>query len=462
MNAHRLDPSILRAYDIRGVFEDTLCTDDAKAIGLAFIAMQIERGHGDVVAVGRDGRLSSPELGGALVDGLRRGGARVVDIGCGPTPMLYFAAGEMKAGGGIQVTGSHNPPRHNGFKMIMGGRPFFGDDIADLGGLAGAGARERPGGAHEERDVEGDYVKRLARDARTDGITAVWDCGNGAAGRVMERLADRLEGAHTVMFAEIDGTFPNHHPNPVDEGTLGSLRREVERRRADLGIAFDGDGDRIGVIDARGRQVPGDLLTAYLAGDIAARHPGRPIVLDVKSSQLAATLIERAGAKVDMWKTGHSHMKRRMRDLGAPLAGEMSGHVFIADDYYGFDDAIYAGVRLITQMTQTDRSITAFMDTLPEQHATPELRIACDDAVKFEVMQRVRAHVMATRAPGDVNDIDGVRVSTPKGWWLLRASNTEAVIVGRAEASSQEGLAELKGDMRTGLILAGVENLFIF
>ena len=456
MSAHRLDPSILRAYDIRGVFEETLCTDDARAIGLAFISMQIERGHGDVVAVGRDGRLSSPELGDALVDGLRRGGARVVDIGCGPTPMLYFAAGEMKAGGGIQVTGSHNPPRHNGFKMMMDGRPFFGDEIVALGGLAGAGARERPGGAREERDVEGDYVERLARDARANGITAVWDCGNGAAGRVMERLADRLEGAHTVMFAEIDGTFPNHHPNPVDEGTLGSLRREVEKRRADLGIAFDGDGDRIGVIDARGRQVPGDLLTAYLAGDIAARHPGRPIVLDVKSSQLAATLIEGAGAPVDIWKTGHSHMKQRMRELGAPLAGEMSGHVFIADDYYGFDDAIYAGVRLITQMARTGCSITAFMDALPEQHATPEIRIACDDAAKFEVMQRVCAHVMATRAPGDVNDIDGVRVRTSLGWWLLRASNTEAVIVGRAEASSREGLVELKSEMRDGLAAAGI------
>ena len=457
MSAHRFHPTILRAYDIRGIFEDTLTTADAFAIGLSFISVQTQRGLGRQVAVGRDGRLSSPALAGALVDGLVAGGAHVSDIGCGPTPMLYFAAHELECGGAIQVTGSHNPPTHNGFKMVMGGLSFFGADIEELGRVSAAGPGRADGGTVAPRDIEGAYVDRLAAGADAAGLSVIWDCGNGASGPATEQLVARLDGTHKVLFPEIDGTFPNHHPNPVDPETLDILRAEVAAAGADLGIGFDGDGDRIGIVDAKGRQVPGDLLTAFLAQDVAARHPGAPILLDVKSSETALRLVEAAGGSGQIWKTGHSHMKKRMKELQAPLAGEMSGHVFIADNYLGFDDAIYAAVRVITQMVKGGQSITAFMDSLPEQHATPELRIDCPDTVKFGAMEKIQAHVLSEYDAGDVNSIDGVRVRCGDGWWLIRASNTEAALVARAEAADPAALDRLLGDIEATLSAAGLD-----
>ena len=457
MSGHVFDPTILRAYDIRGIFEQTLTRDDAFAIGVTFAATQQERGLGAGVAVGRDGRLSSPALSAALIDGLCAGGAEVVDIGCGPTPMLYFAAQEIGTPGAIQVTGSHNPPTHNGFKMVMGGQSFFGEDIQRLGAASAAGVARRSGGTVRETDIQPAYLDRIASGARAAGLTVVWDCGNGASGPVTEALVDRLGGRHSVMFPDIDGTFPNHHPNPVDPETLDLLRAEVARNGADLGIGFDGDGDRIGVIDATGRQVPGDFLTAYLAQDIAARHAGAPIILDVKSSEAALRLIDASGGDAQLWKTGHSHMKKRMKEISAPLAGEMSGHIFIGDGYLGFDDAIYAAIRVITQMVDTGQSITAFMDSLPEQHATPELRIECPDTLKFDTMSRIHSHVRETNDADDVNVIDGVRVRADGGWWLVRASNTEAALVARAEAASQSALDALLTQLESSLAAAGLE-----
>ena len=457
MNGHVFDPTILRAYDIRGIFEQTLTRDDAFAVGLTFAVTQQQRGLGAAVAVGRDGRLSSPALAAALIDGLCAGGAEIIDIGCGPTPMLYFAAQELGTPGAIQVTGSHNPPTHNGFKMVMGGQSFFGEDIQKLGAASAAGASRRSGGTVRETDIQPAYLDRISAGARGASLTVVWDCGNGASGPVTKALADRLEGHHSVMFPEIDGAFPNHHPNPVDPETLDLLRTEVARAGADLGIGFDGDGDRIGVIDATGRQVPGDFLTAYLAQDIAARHTGAPVILDVKSSEAALRLIDASGGDAQLWKTGHSHMKKRMKEISAPLAGEMSGHIFIGDGYLGFDDAIYAGVRLITQMTETGQSITAFMDSLPQQHATPELRIDCPDTLKFDAMSRIHGHVLETGNADDVNVIDGVRVRAGGGWWLVRASNTEAALVARAEASSESELDLLLTRLEASLAAAGLD-----
>lgn len=457
MSAHRFHPTILRAYDIRGIFEDTLTTDDAFAIGLSFISIQKQRGLGNEVAVGRDGRLSSPVLAAALIDGLVAGGAQVSDIGCGPTPMLYFAAHELASGGAIQVTGSHNPPTHNGFKMVMGGLSFFGADIEELGRVSAAGPDRNDDGGVVTRDIEEAYVDRLAAGAVATGLSVIWDCGNGASGPATEKLVAHLDGTHKVLFPEIDGTFPNHHPNPVDPETLELLRAEVAAAGADLGIGFDGDGDRIGIIDGKGRQVPGDLLTAFLAKDVSARHPGAPILLDVKSSEAALRLVESAGADAQIWKTGHSHMKKRMKELEAPLAGEMSGHIFIADNYLGFDDAIYAAARVITQMVKGGQSITEFMDSLPEQHATPELRIDCPDTVKFDAMEKIRAHVLSGHDAKDVNSIDGVRVRSGDGWWLIRASNTEAALVARAEAAGRAALERLLGDIETTLAAAGLD-----
>ena len=456
MSGHIFDPTILRAYDIRGIFEQTLTRDDAFAIGLTFAVTQQEHGLGPAVAVGRDGRLSSPALAAALIEGLCAGGAEVIDIGCGPTPMLYFAAHELGTPGAIQVTGSHNPPTHNGFKMVMGGQSFFGEDIQRLGATSAAGVARRSGGSVRETDIQPAYLDRISAGARAAGLTVVWDCGNGASGPVTEALVDRLEGQHSVLFPDIDGTFPNHHPNPVDPETLDLLRAEVARANADLGIGFDGDGDRIGVIDATGRQVPGDFLTAYLAQDIAARHAGAPIILDVKSSEAALRLVDASGGDAQLWKTGHSHMKKRMKEISAPLAGEMSGHIFIGDGYLGFDDAIYAGVRLITQMVDSGQSITSFMDSLPEQHATPELRIDCPDTLKFDTMSRIHGHVLETNSADNVNVIDGVRVRAGGGWWLVRASNTEAALVARAEASSESELDSLLTQLEASLAAAGL------
>jgi len=457
MDHHIFDPTILRAYDIRGIYEQTLHDDDAFAIGLTFAVMQQERNLGSRIAVGRDGRLSSPALAARLVEGLQAGGAEVIDIGCGPTPMLYFAAFELDTGGAIQVTGSHNPPTHNGFKMVMGGQSFFGDDIVELGRASRDGVARRSGGTVTRQDIQPAYIDRLAASARATGLSVIWDCGNGASGPVTEALVGRLGGVHKVLFPEIDGTFPNHHPNPVDPETLDLLRAEVASAGADLGIGFDGDGDRIGVIDATGRQVPGDFLTAYLAQDIAARHKGAPIILDVKSSEAALRLIAESGGNAEIWKTGHSHMKRRMKDIGAPLAGEMSGHIFIKDGYLGFDDAIYAAIRVITQMVESGQSITAFMDSLPDQYATPELRIDCPDTQKFDTMNNIHSHVLTQRDERYVNAIDGVRVRTADGWWLVRASNTEAALVARAEAGSSDGLGRLVDEIQTTLKAAGLD-----
>ena len=457
-------PSILRAYDIRGIFEETLHKEDAVAIGHAFAhVLSMRKGENsgnNKIIVGRDGRLSSPALAAALIEGLVDGGAEVIDIGCGPTPMLYFAAADMAADGAIQVTGSHNPPTHNGFKMVMGGASFFGDDIQHLGQISANGLDTKPGGTAHQISIQDRYVERLLERADAGNLSVVWDCGNGASGQVTEAVVAQLSGTHNVLFAEIDGTFPNHHPNPVDPETLEILRNIVAEKKADLGIGFDGDGDRIGIVDAKGRQVPGDLLTAYLAIDVAPRYPGKTILLDVKSSQLAVDLLSQHGADAQIWKTGHSHMKKKMAETKAPLAGEMSGHIFIADDFYGFDDAIYVALRVITQMARTGQSITQFMDSLPIQHATPELRIDCADDQKFGVMERLTACVMRLYDAEQVNTIDGVRIKTAGGWWLVRASNTEAALVARAEAPDEATLEQLVAEIEGSLASAGLDWSF--
>ena len=454
MSSHQFDPSILRAYDIRGIYQHTLTDADAFAIGLAFTACMDGRGLAKRIAVGRDGRLSSPALASHLIDGLVAGGADVFDIGCGPTPMLYYANDALATSAAIQVTGSHNPPTHNGFKMLMGGAVFFGDDITHLGEVSAEGPAQHTGGQRTEISIFDDYVARILQGVDVGAVTAIWDCGNGASGEVTAALTRQLSGTHHVLFAEIDGTFPNHHPNPVDPETLDMLRDAVASHKADLGIGFDGDGDRIGLIDGKGRQVPGDLLTAYLALDIAPKHKGRPMLLDVKSSDMAMSLITATGADAQIWKTGHSHMKKRMAELDVPLAGEMSGHIFIKDDYYGFDDAIYVALRVLDQMHRTGQSITAFIDSLPPQFATPELRIDCDDTKKFAAMD-VLASFASTRFGDDdmsnISLVDGIRVRSASGWWLVRASNTEAALVARAEGTSQSALDGLIADLRETL-----------
>jgi phosphomannomutase len=452
---HRFDPTILREYDIRGVVGETLSSADAQAIGRAYAGILSEAG-GHRVAVGYDGRLTSPELEAGVVDGLATEGADVVRIGRGPTPMLYYAAATLGVDGGIMVTGSHNPPDYNGFKLVLQGRPFYGAAIQRLGEIALAlGAPRCAQGRVTEHAIRGDYVARLARDYDgTRPLTVAWDVGNGATGEVVEELTARLPGRHILLNEMIDGTFPAHHPDPTIPENLVQLQQAVAREHCDLGIAFDGDGDRIGVVDGRGRILWGDQLMVVLARDVLARHPGAPIIADVKASQILFDEIARMGGRPVMAATGHSLIKAKLAETGAPLAGEMSGHIFFADGYYGFDDAVYVAVRLLGVLSRSAENLAELSDRLPAVVNTPELRFSCDETRKFEVVREVRERLR--KAGAEMTDIDGVRVRTADGWWLLRASNTQAILVARAESTSERGLARLKSALAAELAASGV------
>lgn len=449
------DPTILREYDIRGVVGRTLSTADARAIGRAFAVTLGEAGGGRV-AVGYDGRLSSPELEAVLVDGLASEGVDVVRVGRGPTPMLYYAAATLEVDGGVMVTGSHNPPDYNGFKFVLQGKSFYGAAIQRLGEIA-CQLKEprRPRGLVEEQSVRDEYVARLARDYRGDRpLSVAWDPGNGATGEVVQLLTARLAGRHILLNEAIDGTFPSHHPDPTIPENLVQLQEAVGSEHCDLGIAFDGDGDRIGVIDSRGRILWGDQLMVVLARDVLRRHPGAPILADVKASQVLFDEIARMGGRPVMAATGHSLIKAKLAETGAPLAGEMSGHIFFADGYYGFDDAIYVAVRLLDILSCSRQSLAEMRDALPSAVNTPELRFDCPESRKFEVVREVRERLRKSGA--EMNDIDGVRVRTADGWWLLRASNTQAVLVARAESATEEGLTRLKRELAAELARSGV------
>jgi phosphomannomutase len=452
-------PSIFREYDIRGIFGQTLYEQDAYKIGLGFSDMVREAG-GKTVVIGFDGRLSSPALVEALAAGLIEGGMTVTDIGRGPTPMLYFASHHLAADGAIMVTGSHNPPDHNGFKMMLQNKPFFGPQIKRLGALMAdrqdGAALAPPAGLVARQSVFDAYVARLLQDFRPGrDLTVVWDPGNGATGEVAVALTSRLPGRHVLINETIDGTFPNHHPDPTDPHTLTQLIERVAAEQADFGIAFDGDGDRIGVIDGLGRILWGDQILVLLAEEVLKERPGATIMADVKASQALFDQIAAMGGQPLMWKTGHSLIKTKMAETGAPLAGEMSGHIFFGDRYYGFDDALYAAIRFLSIIAGwKDQSLAARYDLMPKLVNTPELRFECPDDRKFAVIGAVKARLAG--GSGAVNDLDGVRVTHPDGWWLLRASNTQAVLVARCEGKDEETLARLKAELSGHLAEAGI------
>ena len=455
--SHRFDPTTLREYDIRGIVGKTLHGADAFAIGRVFGSIVAGNG-GKTVAVGYDGRLSSPDLEPELVRGLIASGMDVLRIGRGPTPMLYFAATTLNTDGGIMVTGSHNPPDYNGFKMMLGKKPFFGKQIQDVGARASSGdVVEAAAGSERTIDVSSDYVARLISD--WDGgdriLNVVWDNGNGAAGEVLQRLVGSLPGRHTILNGDIDGHFPAHHPDPTVPKNLEELIAKVRETGADVGIAFDGDADRIGAVDGAGKILAGDQLLVILARDVLRDHPEATIIADVKASQVLFDEITRAGGTPLMWRTGHSLIKAKMAETGSPLAGEMSGHIFFADKWYGFDDALYAAVRLLGIVARSNDSLADVHAALPHVVNTPELRFDCDDLRKFELIREVAGRLRESGAT--VSDIDGVRVTTPDGWWLLRASNTQAVLVARAEAKDEEGLERLKDALAKQLAESGLD-----
>ena len=454
--SHSFNPTVLREYDIRGIVGTALYEADAFAIGRCFGSIVAGKG-GTAVAVGYDGRLSSPAMEQALVAGLAESGIEAIRIGRGPTPMLYYAAATLGTGGAIMVTGSHNPPDYNGFKMTLAGKPFFGQQIQDLGKMAATGAVVAASSASNRTlDVSDAYLDRLVQDwdGGTRALKVVWDNGNGSAGDVLMRLVKRLPGEHTVLNGTIDGTFPAHHPDPTVPANLQQLIHEVAARKADVGIAFDGDADRIGLVDDSGAILFGDQLLIVLARDVLKQRPGSTIIADVKASQVLFDEVAKAGGKPEMWKTGHSLIKARMAETGCPLAGEMSGHIFFADKWYGFDDALYAGVRTLGILARMPGKLSAVREALPQVINTPEVRFDCDDTRKFAVIEEVAARLKAAGA--DVNAIDGVRVNTADGWWLLRASNTQAVLVARAEAVSDAGLDRLKAALVGQLTQSGL------
>ena len=452
---HTFDRTILREYDVRGIVGKTLSEADAYALGRTFAALASDEGARRL-AVGRDGRTHSPVLQAELIRGLIEGGIGVIDIGVGPSPMLYFAVATLGVQGGIQVTGSHNPPEYNGFKMLLNGRSVFGEEIQTLGRRAADGDWTDGLGTVEHVAILDAYVDRLVQGFKGNGYRIGWDAGNGVAGPVLEKLVRKLPGEHFTLFTDIDGRFPNHHPDPTVEVNLADLKALVAEKELDFGIAFDGDADRIGAIDGKGRVIWGDQLLMILAEPVLKELPGATIIADVKASQILFDHIGKIGGTPLMWKTGHSLIKSKMKETGAPLAGEMSGHIFFQHRWYGFDDALYAAVRLIEAVSASGKSLTEIVDEMPKSVATPEMRFPVEESRKFAVVSEI-LHRLST-SDARVDSTDGARVMTKDGWWLLRASNTQDVLVARAESKSKAGLKRLMQQIDDQLALSGVER----
>jgi len=448
---------IFREYDIRGVVGQDLTTEAARAVGAAYAAYLAEHGTRGPLVVGRDNRPSGTALRDALVDGLTGSGVDVVDIGVVPTPLMYWSLNTLDVAGGIQITGSHNPPEFNGFKICRGKASVYGAEIQKLYRLTQTPPRETGRGTVRTEQVidryVSDIVARIGPLARP--VRAVYDCGNGAGALVAPQLFAALGITGRGLFCESDGTFPNHHPDPTVPENLDALIEAVRQDGAELGIAFDGDADRIGLVDDQGTIVWGDRLLILYARDVLERTGrGQSVIFDVKCSQALPDAIRAAGGEPVMWKTGHSLIKEKMKELHAPIAGEMSGHMFFTEGFYGHDDALYAAARLIRIVADAGRSVRELLADVPAYCATPEIRVDCPDTLKFEIVSRAVAHFRGTH---DVIDVDGVRVLFGDGWGLIRASNTQPVIVTRFEARTDARLAEIRGEMEGWLRAQGVQ-----
>jgi phosphomannomutase/phosphoglucomutase len=454
----RIDPVIFRQYDIRGIVGKDLTADVARAVGRAVGTEARERfGRTPRLVVGRDNRPSGPDLLGALIEGLVATGADVLSVELVPTPVLYFAIHHLQADGGVQVTGSHNPPEFNGLKMVLGGLPLAGDDIqalrARIEGDRFVDGRGRMSRHEVLEEYRTEIVLRIGPLARR--VRVVVDCGNGTGSIAGPQLLRALGAEVIELFCESDGTFPNHHPDPTVLENLADLRREVVARGAELGIAFDGDADRIGAVDERGEVLFGDQLLILYGRDLSQRvGPGQEVIFDVKCSDAVAEALTAAGARPTMWMTGHSHIKKRMKETGAPLAGEMSGHMFFGPpDYLGFDDALYAASRLLKIVAEGDRKLSTLLADVPRYVSTPEIRVDCTEAQKVPLVAAAAAYFAARY---DTVTIDGVRWRTAEGWGLIRASNTQPILVMRFEARTAEGLARIRDEAVRVMAAEGV------
>ena len=456
----KIDPTILRKYDIRGIVGKNFNVGELRSFGRGFGSIVKDLMEPDVtptVAVGYDGRFSSVEFSNAVCAGLMASGINVKNIGCGPTPLLYYATKQLNTDAGVMITGSHNPPNYNGLKLVLSDKPFFGDDIQDLGKRIEVGDFYEGHGDITHCNIELDYIGRLLEDfSGKKDLNVAWDPGNGSSGKIVQKLIKRLPGKHILINEKIDGGFPAHHPDPTIENNLAQLKSLVIENDCDLGIGFDGDGDRIGIVDSKGRVIWGDQILILLARDVLKTRPGEVIIADVKASRVFFDEIVKAGGKPMMWAAGHSLIKNKMMETNAPLAGEMSGHIFFADKYFGYDDAIYAAIRLLTILSNTDQSLTKMYDDLPKMLNTPELLIDCPEERKFNVIKEIKNRLSDLKN-NTVYDIDGVRVESKEGWWLIRASNTQAALVARCESDNENGLLLLKKQVRDHLTASGIK-----
>jgi phosphomannomutase len=463
-NIHKFHPSILRAYDIRGIADETLFPADAEYIGKTF-ASSVIRATGNKspnIALAYDGRLSTPALKEAFIRGVLSTGANIWNFGLGPTPMLYFSVHHSNADAGVMITGSHNPGTHNGFKMMLGKASFFGDHIVKMGEMASKGDVEIGKGTETKKDCMDAYLDVLAGAFKPEGanpLKLVIDPGNGAGGAVSQKLAARLPGDIKVINAEVDGRFPNHHPDPTIPKNMEQLYDTVKKGGYDYGIAFDGDADRIGAVDRTGRILYGDQLMILFGRDVLNRYPGATIIADVKASQTLFDDIAKHGGNPIMWKTGHSVIKTKMKDEKAKLAGEMSGHIFFADEYFGYDDGIYSAVRLINLLAHSPKTLEQLLDEMPKVHNTPEIRIDTTEDKKFTAIDEIKARLK--KANAKVSEVDGVRVSNDDGWWLARASNTQPAIIVRAEGKDPQALERLKAAISDQLTQCGIKDFVL-
>ena len=447
---------IFRQYDIRGIVDADLTVEAAYAIGGAYAALMQERGVSGEVAVGRDNRPSGDKLRDALVAGLTEAGVSVVDLGVVPTPVLYWSLHHLPVVGGIQITGSHNPAEYNGFKLCFGTESLHGHDLQHLLALIRSSAAPRGAGRVRHEAPIDDYVADVV--ARTGALARpmkiVYDCGNGAGALVAPQLMAALGVAATGLYTESDGTFPNHHPDPTVAENLAALIAAVKREGAELGVAFDGDADRIGLVDDQGHIIWGDHILILYARDVLERTGrGQPIIFDVKCSQALTDEITRAGGRAVMWKTGHSLIKDKMKEEGAPIAGEMSGHMFFSEGFYGHDDALYGAARLLRIVASSGKTVRELLADVQPFVSTPEIRVECGDERKFDLMEKAVAHF---RAIHDVIDVDGVRVLFGDGWGLIRASNTQPILVTRYEARSADRLQAIQSEMESWIRAQGV------
>lgn len=443
-----ISPGIFREYDIRGVVDEDLTEDAARLVGRAYGTM-VKRAGGSMVTSGRDGRLHSERLQKALIEWIISAGVDVVDIGQCPTPVLYFSIFHMDAGGGIQVTGSHNPPEFNGLKMCVGRSTIYGSDIRRLYEMITSGDLDSGNGKVSAADVITPYLSYLKENINIERpLKVVLDCGNGVAA-LTAPAAFRDAGCDVIsLYCQVDGTFPNHHPDPTVMENLEDMKKKVLETGADLGIAFDGDGDRIGVVDEKAQVIYGDKILLFLARDLLKGHPGATVIGEVKCSHVLYDDIEKHGGRPVMWKTGHSLIKQKIKETGALLAGEMSGHIFFADRYFGFDDATYAALRLAETLSKEDRPLSSYFEDLPKTYSTPEIRVDCPEEVKFKVVERAKKWFSEHF---DTIDVDGVRILFEDGWGLIRASNTQPVLVLRFEAETPERLQEIRQTVESRL-----------